>query len=97
MLGTDAGTPYNRHGDNAHELELMVRYGASPEDALCAATRNGAELLGWLDELGTVEPGKQADLVVCQGDAVADPARLAQRPNLLAVIQAGRPLDPAQL
>src|SRR4029078_1362076 len=46
VLGTDAGTPFNRHGDNAHELELMVRLGLDPVVGLRAATRNGAELLG---------------------------------------------------
>ena len=90
VLGTDAGTPFNRHGDNAHELELMVHLGVDPLDGLRAATRNGAELLGKLDDLGTIEPGKAADLVLCEGDVVADVARLRNRANIRFVLQAGR-------
>ena len=58
VLGTDAGTPFNRHGDNAQELALMVKLGVHPVDALRAGTRNSAELLGKLDSLGSIEPGK---------------------------------------
>ena len=46
----------------------MVKLGIDPLDALRAGTRNGAELLGKLDDLGTIEPGKLADLVLCEGD-----------------------------
>ena len=64
--GTDSGvTP---HGQNLRELTLMVANGMSPSDVLVATTRNAAELLGLLDELGTIEPGKRADLVVVEDD-----------------------------
>jgi imidazolonepropionase-like amidohydrolase len=90
VLGTDAGTPYNRHGDNARELVLMVKLGADPHDALRAATRNGADLLDKLDEVGTIEPGKLADLVLCRGDVVADISRLCDPENIRLVLQGGR-------
>ena len=90
VLGTDAGTPYNRHGENATELALMVQLGADPRDALRAGTRNSAELLGRLDSIGTVETGKLADLVLCRGDVVADIKRLCDVGNIRAVIQGGR-------
>jgi imidazolonepropionase-like amidohydrolase len=90
VLGTDAGTPYNFHGANARELALMVENGLPRRTALRAATRNGAELLGIADQVGTIEVGKQADLVLCRGDAIQDPARLADRSTIQAVIQAGR-------
>ena len=90
VLGTDAGTPFNRHGDNARELALMVKLGADALDALRAGTRNGAELLGKLDELGTIEPGKLADLVLCRGDVVADIDRLCDPDNIRVVVQGGR-------
>jgi imidazolonepropionase-like amidohydrolase len=90
VLGTDAGTPYNRHGGNARELALMVRLGADPLDALRAGTRHGAELLGKLDSLGTIEAGKLADLVLCRGDVVADMSRLCSHENIRAVVQGGR-------
>jgi imidazolonepropionase-like amidohydrolase len=65
-MGTDSGvTP---HGDNLDELALMQEGGMSPTDVLVATTRNAAELLDVLDDRGTIEPGKRADLVVIDGD-----------------------------
>jgi imidazolonepropionase-like amidohydrolase len=90
VLGTDAGTPFNRHGDNARELALMVKLGVNPLDALQAGTRNGAELLGRLDTLGSIEIGKAADLVLVHGNVVADINRLCQRDNIRLVVQAGK-------
>jgi imidazolonepropionase-like amidohydrolase len=90
VLGTDAGTPFNRHGDNARELALMVKLGADPRDALLAGTRNSAELLDKLDVLGTIETGKLADLVLCRGDVVADINRLCDPNSIRAVVQGGR-------
>ena len=90
VLGTDAGTPFNRHGDNAREMALMVKLGADARDALRAGTRNGAELLGKLDELGTIEVGKLADLVLCRGNIADDVARLCDPDNVRVVIQGGR-------
>ncbi len=65
-LGTDA--PISPHGQNLRELELLVGAGMTPAQALVAATRTAAELCRLGDELGTVEPGKRADLVVLRGD-----------------------------
>jgi imidazolonepropionase-like amidohydrolase len=90
VLGTDAGTPFNRHGDNARELALMVKLGTDPLDALRAGTRNGAELLGKLDWLGSIESGKLADMVLVAGDVVADIERLCQPDNIKLVVQGGR-------
>src|SRR5207237_7612032 len=65
-MGTDSAvTP---HGENLRELELMAAGGMSPEDVLVATTRTAAELMGLERELGTLEPGKRADLVVVDGD-----------------------------
>ena len=65
-MGTDSGvTP---HGNNLRELELMVEGGMTPMQAIVATTRSAAELMGLEDELGTLEPGKRADLVVIDGD-----------------------------
>ncbi|MCV0402764.1 MAG: amidohydrolase family protein [Chloroflexi bacterium] len=83
-MGTDSGvTP---HGRNLDELALMVEGGMSPMDALRAATQSAAELMGLEDELGTLEPGKRADLVVVSGDPL-DVATLADR--IEAVYQDG--------
>ncbi len=65
-MGTDTGvTP---HGENLSELALMVEGGMTPSEALVATTRTAAELMGLEDDLGTLEPGKRADLVVVDGD-----------------------------
>jgi imidazolonepropionase-like amidohydrolase len=65
-MGTDSGvTP---HGQNLDELSLMAEGGMTPAQALVAATRGAAELMGLEAELGTLEPGKRADLVVIDGD-----------------------------
>ncbi len=90
VLGTDAGTPFNTHGNNARELALMVQLGLDPLEALKAGTRNSAELLGLLDSIGTLEGGKQADLVLCAGDVTSNPELLCNPANIRLVVQAGR-------
>jgi imidazolonepropionase-like amidohydrolase len=65
-MGTDAGVV--PHGTNLEELQLMAERGMSPQDVLVATTRTAAELMGMSRELGTIEPGKRADLVVVSGD-----------------------------
>jgi imidazolonepropionase-like amidohydrolase len=65
-MGTDC--PVAPHGTNLRELELMASHGFTPEQALVAATSSAAELMGLEGELGTLETGKRADLVVVDGD-----------------------------
>jgi imidazolonepropionase-like amidohydrolase len=89
-MGTDAGTPFNRHGANAQELALMVEGGLSPIDTIVAATRNAAELLDLLDATGTVEPGKAADLLVVDGDPLEDMRILGDRDRLPGIMKDGR-------
>jgi imidazolonepropionase-like amidohydrolase len=75
-MGTDSGvTP---HGRNLEELGLLVDAGMSPAQALHSATLSAAQLLGLGDELGTIAPGKRADLVVVDGDPL-DVGTLAGR------------------
>lgn len=69
-FGTDAGV--SLHGRNADEFELMVKHGMTPGEAIAAATVNGADLLGLTEEIGTIEPGKRADLVAVSGDPLTD-------------------------
>ena len=84
-MGTDSGvTP---HGRNLDELQLMVDGGMTPMQALVATTRSAAELMGLDAELGTLEAGKRADLVVVDGDPL-DLGDLASR--ISAVYQDGR-------
>src|SRR5438105_6726924 len=60
-LGTDAAV--YPHGLNAHELEVYVRLGLTPLQAIQTATVNDADLLGWSDKVGSIEPGKWADII----------------------------------
>lgn len=69
-FGTDAGV--SLHGRNADEFELMVAHGMTPAQAIVAATRNAADLLGLGDQVGSLEPGKQADLVAVRGNPLED-------------------------
>ena len=69
-FGTDAGV--SMHGRNADEFPLMVQHGMTPEQAIVAATVNAADLLGLADEVGTLEPGRVADIVAVRGDPLSD-------------------------
>jgi imidazolonepropionase-like amidohydrolase len=75
-FGTDAGV--YPHGDNARQFFYMVKYGMTPMQAIQAATINGADLLGWKDRIGSLTPGKYADVVAVGGDPLADPAELTR-------------------
>jgi imidazolonepropionase-like amidohydrolase len=84
-MGTDSGvTP---HGRNLAELELMAKGGMTPAQVLAATTSSAAELLGLSGELGTLEPGKRADVVVVDGDPF-ELATLGDR--IAAVVMDGR-------
>ncbi|MBA3605080.1 MAG: amidohydrolase family protein [Actinomycetota bacterium] len=84
-MGTDSGVM--PHGRNLEELALLVECGMAPVDTLLATTRVAAELIGIEDTVGTLTPGKVADVVVVDGDPL-DVVTLPQR--IRAVYQAGR-------
>jgi imidazolonepropionase-like amidohydrolase len=75
-FGTDAGV--YPHGDNARQFAYMVKYGMTPMQAIQAATINAADLLGWKDRIGSISPGKYADIIAVKGDPLADPAELTR-------------------
>jgi len=66
-MGTDAGTPFNKHGKNKFEIKMMVENGMKPIEAIKAATMGGAELMELTDKLGSISEGKLADMVVVDG------------------------------
>jgi imidazolonepropionase-like amidohydrolase len=84
-MGTDSGV--GPHGSNLGELALMAAGGLAPADVLVATTRSAAELLGLEQDLGTLTPGKRADVVVVGGDPF-DFANL--KSNIRAVYSDGR-------
>jgi imidazolonepropionase-like amidohydrolase len=69
-FGTDAAV--YPHGLNAHEFPVMVKLGMTPLAAIQASTVNAADLLGWSDRVGAIEPGKYADLIAIEGDPLQD-------------------------
>jgi imidazolonepropionase-like amidohydrolase len=69
-FGTNAGvSPY---GINAKQFALMVKYGMTPMQAIQAATSSAADLLGHSSEVGSVKPGKYADIIAVSADPLAD-------------------------
>jgi len=89
-MGTDCGSPYNYHGDNAYELYLMVKNGMKEMDALVACTKRAAEALRMKDKIGTLENGKWADLLVVKGDPLKDIRVLVQKENIKLVMKEGK-------
>jgi imidazolonepropionase-like amidohydrolase len=73
-FGTDQGMV--PHGQNAREFALMVQAGMTPADAILAATRNAADLIGDPADIGSIQPGRFADIIAVAGDPMADIAVL---------------------
>lgn len=88
-MGTDAGTPFNKHGGNAFELELMVRNGMSEMEAIIATTRIASEDLRISDEVGTVEEGKLADIIIMEGNPLNNIGLLQEEEKIKTVIKDG--------
>jgi imidazolonepropionase-like amidohydrolase len=89
-MGGDYGFAWTPHGTYAKELTFFVKYvGLSPIEVINCATKTGAEILGRGAELGTLEPGKLADVLIVAGDPIADIAVLEDRTKFIAVMQGG--------
>jgi imidazolonepropionase-like amidohydrolase len=86
-LGSDRGGVSGE--DTALELVRMIHHGMPVPDALLAATSVGAEAIGLADQIGTVRPGRLADLVVLDGDVLAEPSALLDRSRIWGVLQLG--------
>ena len=69
-FGTDAGV--YPHGLNARQFAYMVRYGMTPAQAIRAATIDAAKLIGHEGELGSISPGRFADMIAVEGNPLAD-------------------------
>jgi imidazolonepropionase-like amidohydrolase len=89
-MGGDYGFAWNPHGQYAKELSFFVDYvGFTPLETLMCGTKAGAEIMGRGHEIGTLEKGKLGDVLVVDGDVLADISRLENRDNILAVLQGG--------
>jgi len=86
-MGTDSGV--GRHGDNGRELQLMVEHGMTPTQAIVASTSSAARLLRLDDQLGTLEEGKLADIIIVEGDVLDDISRIANPNNVKFVLKGG--------
>jgi imidazolonepropionase-like amidohydrolase len=90
-MGGDYGFAWNPHGDYAKELTFFVKYvGFSPLETITCATKTGAEIMGMEHEIGTLQAGKLADILIVDGDPLADISILEDRARFLAVMQGGR-------
>ena len=87
-MGTDAGVM--AHGTNLRELGLMVNIGMTPMQSIVATTKIAAQCLGWEDRVGTVEPGKLADLVIAKTNPLVDIRSLENPDNIAIVMKDGR-------
>jgi imidazolonepropionase-like amidohydrolase len=95
MAGSEAGFSVTPYGEwHAREIELLVELiGLSPMEAIIAATRTNARALGWGDQLGTLEPGRVADILVVEGDPLADISVLGKPERIQAIFKDGKPVS----
>jgi imidazolonepropionase-like amidohydrolase len=90
LPGGDYGFAWARHGENAKDLQYLVKYaGMTPMEALAAATKHGGEIMKMGGELGQLKEGFLADLLLVDGDPLADLSILLDRQKLLAIMKDG--------
>jgi imidazolonepropionase-like amidohydrolase len=87
-MGTDAGVM--PHGTNLRELGLMVNIGMTPMETIVATTKIAAECLGWQDQVGTIEAGKLADIVIAKTNPLQDISSLENVDNIALVMKDGK-------
>jgi imidazolonepropionase-like amidohydrolase len=89
-MGGDYGFAWTPHGTYAKELTFFVKHvGLTPLQVITCATKTGAEIMGRAQEFGTLEAGKLADVLVVDGDVLADISILEDRRRFIAVMQGG--------
>jgi imidazolonepropionase-like amidohydrolase len=88
-MGTDAGTPFNCHGENLKETELLVKAGMTPMEAIVATTKTASEVLGLEKKIGTLEKGKLADVIVVDGNPLKNVRVLQDRDKIQVIMKEG--------
>ena len=88
--GTDAGADLVPHGSNSSELNYLAEAGMSPMQAILAATKTASEIVGRQTEIGTLEVGKKADLLILAADPLQDLKVLENKKNILKVMKNGK-------
>lgn len=88
VMGTDCGVI--EHGVNLQELGLLCDVGMKPMEAILSGTKIAAQRLGWQDKIGTIEPGKLADVVITKTDPLSDINSLGNPDNIKIVMKDGR-------
>jgi imidazolonepropionase-like amidohydrolase len=90
LIGGDYGFGWSKQGQQGRDLKFFVdHYGYSPAEALVCATRNGGLAMGYGGELGTLEAGKLADLILVAGDPMADISVLSGPEKVVFVMRGG--------
>jgi imidazolonepropionase-like amidohydrolase len=87
-MGTDSGV--GKHGENGREVQLMVENGMTPMQSIIASTASAARLLHLDQELGTLEEGKLADVIIVEGDVLSDISKIADPANVKLVLKEGQ-------
>ncbi len=88
-MSSDMGCPYLYHGENARELECMVDLGMSPMEEILSATKVAANTIGLGSEIGTIEKGKNADILLIDGDPLKNIAVLQEQNRIKLVMKDG--------
>jgi imidazolonepropionase-like amidohydrolase len=89
-MGSDASSPFNYHGENGLEVDCMRQAGIKPMDALVSSTLTAAKALGLDSQVGSIEEGKRADLLILDANPLEDLKRLADKKLIRAVFQDGK-------
>jgi len=88
-FSSDMGCPFLFHGENARELSSLVELGVSPMDAIVAGTKTASHAVGYGDQIGTIEEGKIADIIVVDGDPLENIETLHTEENIKMVLKDG--------
>jgi imidazolonepropionase-like amidohydrolase len=89
-FSSDTGCPYMYHGENAKELAMCVELGMSPMEAIVSATKTASYAIGMEDEIGTIEKGKLADIIIVNGDPLQNISILCEENKIEVVMKDGK-------